>query len=145
MESKPIVVGVDGSADSERALRWAAEHARNYDAPLVALAAFDVPRIYGPMAMTGWQDPTELNNASRTMLAETVRNALGDDAALEQRVRRGHPAESLVQASKEAQHLVVGSRGHGGFTGLLLGSVSQHIIAHARCPVTVMPHGLSEQ
>lgn len=143
MEGTPIVVGIDGSADSVKALRWAAEHARAHTAPLVALAAFDVPRIYGPMAMTGWENPSAVKKAARSMLADTVEKALGEGATVEQRVQRGHPAEVLVVASKAAQHLVVGSRGHGGFAGMLLGSVSQHVIAHAQCPVTVMPHSFS--
>ena len=140
MDDKPVIVGVDGSPDSLRALQWAAEYARVYEAPLQALTAFEVPAIYGPSAMAGWQDAQLLEKDSRSMLADAVREALGEGAQVEERVLRGHPAEALVKASPEAQLVVVGSRGRGGFTGMLLGSVSQHVVTHAHSPVLVMPH-----
>lgn len=139
MENKPVIVGVDGSSDSVRALQWAAEYARVFQAPLQALTTFEAPVIYGPYALAGWQDPTRLAEDSRGMLAETVRRALGEGAQVEERVLRGHPPEMLIEASRNAQLLVVGSRGHGGFTGMLLGSVSQQAVAHARCPIVVIP------
>ncbi len=140
MDAKPVIVGVDGSPDSVRALHWAAEYARAYQAPLQALTAFDVPSIWGPLAMAGWENPTLLEEDSRSMLADTVRNALGEHAQVEERVLQGYPAQALVTASRDAQLLVVGSRGRGGVTGMLLGSVSQHVVTHAQCPVTVLPH-----
>lgn len=140
MENKPVIVGVDGSVDSVQALQWAAEYARAYQVPLQALTTFKVPNVYGPQAMAGWEDPTRLKEDSRNMLADTVREALGQDARVEEQVLRGHPAQVLVKASQDAQLLVVGSRGRGGFTGLLLGSVSQHVVTHARCTVVVMAH-----
>ena len=141
MDAKPVVVGVDGGPDSLRALKWAADHARALDAPLIALTAFQVPMIAGPYAMAGWEDPKTLEKAATDMLDVAVRDTLGEDARVEKRVLRGHPAEAIVAASRDAQLVVVGSRGRGGFAGLLLGSVSQHVVPHSRCPVVVLPHG----
>lgn len=140
MDAKPVIVGVDGAQDSVRALRWAAEYARAHEAPLHALAVFDVPTVFGPYAMAGWENSTDLERNARSMLADTVRETLGEDAQVEEHVARGHPAAALVAASHDARLVVVGSRGRGGFAGLLLGSVSQHVVAHAQCPVVVMPH-----
>lgn len=138
--NQPVVVGVDGSPDSVRALQWAAEYARRYEAPLHALAVFDVPNVYGPYAMAALPDAKAIEERARTVLAEAVRDAVGEDVAVTQRVERGHPARALVAASEGAGLVVVGSRGHGGFVGLMLGSVSQYCVTHARCPVIVLPH-----
>ena len=141
MDTKPVIVGVDGSPDSLRALRWAQEHARRYEAPLHAVAVYDVPTVYGgPYAMAALPDVEALEQQARTGLAESVREALGDDPQVTQVVERGHPAKVLVAASEGAEIMVVGSRGHGGFVGLMLGSVSQYCVTHARCPVVVLPH-----
>lgn len=140
MDAKPVIVGVDGSVDSVQALQWAVEYARAYQAPVQALTTFEVPKIYGPNAMVGWEDPARLEEDSRNMLADTVREAVGEGAQVQERVMRGHPAQVLTNASQDAQLLVVGSRGRGGFTGMLLGSVSQHVVTHAGCAVVVMPH-----
>ncbi|WP_010539996.1 universal stress protein [Dietzia alimentaria] len=140
MDAQPVIVGVDGSSDSVRALQWAAEYARDNGARIQVLAVFDRPSLWGPLGMAGWEDTTDLEADRRKMLGETVREALGEFAELEERVLAGHPAEALVRASEGARLMVVGSRGRGGFAGLLLGSVSQHVIAHSRCPVVVIPH-----
>ncbi len=139
MDTKPIIVGVDGSPDSERALRWAAEHARRFEAPLHAVTTWQIPPVYGD-AYFGASDFVGFEEKSRAVLADTVREALGEGAQITERVERGHPSDVLVQASKEAQLVVVGSRGRGTFAGMLLGSVSQHLVTHARCPVVVMQH-----
>lgn len=140
MENEAVIVGIDGSPDSVRALQWAAEYARVFEAPLQALTTFDVPVIYGPAAMAGWENPARLEEGARSTLSDIVREALGEEAQVEERVLRGHPAQVLVEASPDARLLVLGSRGHGGFAGMLLGSVSQHTVTHARCPVVVIPH-----
>lgn len=145
MDARPVIVGVDGAQDSVRALEWAAEYARAFDAPLHVLAAYDVPTVLGPYAMAGWESPTKLEEAARSMLTDTVRDTLGENARVEEQVLRGHAAEALVKVSKGARLVVVGSRGRGGFTGMLLGSVSQHVVAHARCPVIVMPHNAPDE
>ncbi|MBB1030397.1 universal stress protein [Dietzia sp. SLG310A2-38A2] len=139
MDAKPVVVGIDGGPDSLKALAWAAEYASTVGSPLIALAAVETPAVVGPYAMAGWVDPEILEERARTMLADAVRDTLGDDARVDQTVLRGHPAEAIVAASRDARLVVVGSRGWGGFRGLLMGSVSQHVVAHSRSPVVVLP------
>lgn len=141
MDVKPVVVGVDGGPDSIRALEWAAEYARDVRAPLIALTAYEPTAVVGPYAMAGWESPETLEENARTMLADVVRDTLGENADVAQYALRGHPAEAIIAASKDARLIVVGSRGRGGFKGLLLGSVSQHVVPHSLCPVVVLPHG----
>jgi nucleotide-binding universal stress UspA family protein len=133
MASKPIVVGVDGSESSRQALAWAGKQAARSGAALVALTAWEVPTIYG------WPtyEDVDLEKQSRDRLEETVKETLGS-RSVELRVRRGHPAGALVEASKDASLLVVGQRGHGEFRDLLLGSTSQTCVHHAHCPVVVV-------
>lgn len=140
MDATPVVVGIDGGPDSLRALVWAADYAGTVMAPLIVLTAYEVPTMFGPNAMVGWVDPADVEEQARDMLAAAVRDALGADAQAELRVARGHPAEAIVAASRDARLVVVGSRGHGGFAGMVMGSVSQHVVSHARCPVVVLPH-----
>ena len=139
MDTKPVIVGVDGSPNSLRALRWAAEYAQRVESPLEVVATWQAPVVYGDMYVSA-QDYAGLEEQARAGLAESVREALGEDAQITEIVEQGHPSHVLVQASKDAQLLVVGSRGLGSFKGTLLGTVSQHCITHARCPVMVVPH-----
>lgn len=131
-----VVVGVDGSASSELALRWAAEQVRLTGQELHAVISWDLPVSYDVPVSTEFDWGGEAAGA----LAKTVERVLGEDDArrVVQRVMKGRPAKVLTDAAGDADLLVVGSRGHGGFTGLLLGSVSQHVIAHAGCPVVVV-------
>lgn len=141
MDTKRVVVGVDGSPDSVRALKWGADYARAQGAELLAVSVFEVPVVFGgPYALSGIPEPYKLEEEARTALSEAVREALGEGAEVTERVEQGHPARVLVNASRAAQLVVVGSRGRGGFVGLMLGSVSQYCVTHARCPVLVMPH-----
>ena len=139
MDNKPVIVGVDGAEDSVRALRWAATHAGSVGAPLHAYGVFEVPAMHSPYGMAAWENPENLEKNMRTVLADTIAKALGEDAQVEQKVLQGHPAKVLVEHSGEAGLLVIGSRGRGAFAGMLLGSVSQYVVARAKCPVVVMP------
>lgn len=133
-----VVVGIDGSTPSKRALEWAAFIARNTGAEIVAVTAWHLP-LYGPAEWPlDWDPETEAGNTLR----QTVGDVLGPDAGVTVRelVMQGDAAQILLDASTDAQALVVGSRGHGGFTGLLLGSVSRACVEHAMCPVVVI-HG----
>jgi nucleotide-binding universal stress UspA family protein len=135
MNAAPIVVGVDGSEESRLALRWAFEYAQMSGAPVEVIIAWEIPPSYG------WApsyDDVDFEKKAQETVEEIVRGVLGDDALVTCRVERGHPAPILVVASKQAQLLVVGSRGHGAFAEMLLGSVSQHCVHHARCPVVVI-------
>jgi len=136
--SPRIVVGVDGSPSSIRALRWAADQARLTGARLQVLTAWEFPTSYG------WVPPYppdfDPSGDARRSLEEAVAEALGDHLGLEVElvVGEGHPAPLLLEAARGASLLVVGSRGHGGFAGMLLGSVSEHCVRHAPCPVMVV-------
>lgn len=142
MTDKPITVGVDGSADSVRALRWAADYAQLVDAPVVALLAWDLEAVYGRVVLAEGESEESVEGKARKVLADAVREALGEDARAELRTVRGHPAQVVAEATERSQLVVVGSRGRGrgGFSSLLLGSVSRHVVTHADCPVVVMPH-----
>jgi len=133
----PIVVGVDGSEASLEALREAARLADLMGCPLKVVAAWQVP-----VAATDYASPPEYNveEDTRERLAEALRAVFGSDlpAGLEQEVHLGSPARVLRDLSENARMVVVGSRGHGGFAGLLLGSVSSAVAAHAKCPVLIM-------
>ena len=132
-----IVVGVDGSAPSAQALRWGAALAKLTGQEVHAVSAWMPPTAYGWGPIL---DDTDWEENAREVLAEAVKEALDDaDAALvRQHAVRGHPAQVLLEAARDADLLVVGNRGRGGFTGLLLGSVSRHVSAHAPCPVLVV-------
>jgi nucleotide-binding universal stress UspA family protein len=134
-----IVVGVDGSDSSRQALTWAVHYAVLIGAGVDAVISWNYPTGYGMGAVASDWNPGE---DARDLLAKTVASVLGDDipVALTQVVREGNAAQVLLDETKDAQMLVVGSRGHGGFAGLLLGSVSAHCAEHAHCPVLVI-HG----
>ncbi|GAA0516947.1 universal stress protein [Saccharopolyspora subtropica] len=133
-----IVVGVDGSPSSKEALRWAAWHAGLVDGEIVAIMAWNMPMIYN------WEvpGPQDFAHSTAAALGSTLDEVLGEASAVPGRkeVAEGHPARALLDAAEEyrADLVVVGNRGHGGFTGALLGSVSQHVVQHARCPVVVV-------
>jgi nucleotide-binding universal stress UspA family protein len=136
-ESRPrIVVGVDGSESSREALRWAAGQAKLSGAELDAVTTWKLPTEWAVPYPEGL-DPEA--DASK-VLEETVRAVLGEhpDVEVHTRVFEGHPAPSLVDVARGAQLLVVGSHGHGAFTGMLLGSVSEHCVSHSPCPVVVV-------
>ena len=131
-----IIVGVDGSPASLSALEWAVRQGALTGAVVEAVTAWHFPATYGGypiVAETDWQ-----SNA-QTIQDIAVKEALGGEATwLVRRVAQGHPVTVLLDAAAGADLLVVGSRGHGGFTGMLLGSVSEHVVAHAPCAVVVV-------
>ncbi len=137
-----IVVGVDGSEQSGLALRWAARLADGLGARIEAIMAWHFP------AGSAWGFPEGWNpeHDARTSLAGTIDAVFGTDppAGLRQLVYQGMPAKVLLDASAGARMLIVGSRGHGGFAGLLLGSVSSAVAEHAHCPVLVVHPDRSE-
>ena len=135
-----IVVGVDGSPASVDALRWAARQAELTGSALEAITTWEYPAQYGSEVLLYAQD-VNWADLAQTTLATAITEA-GSSALTSciQTVTEGQPAHVLVSASAEADLLVVGSRGHGGFAGLLLGSVSEYVIAHATCPVVVIRH-----
>jgi nucleotide-binding universal stress UspA family protein len=138
-EARRIVVGIDGSDSSLVALRWADWLARTTDAALDVVCAWEYPSFYG------WSEaPDNWNPSSttETVLSDSLRAVFGDSTPsyVATSVRQGGAAMVLLDESAGATLVVVGSRGHGGFAGLLLGSVSASVAEHAPCPVLVV-HG----
>jgi nucleotide-binding universal stress UspA family protein len=132
-----IVVGVDGSRSSLNALAWAARQAELTHGHLDVVATWQWPPSYG------WAVPTPEDYDPEAALRQELEPALDavraehSAVAVDVRLVSGHPAPALVEASKGAELLVVGSRGHGEFVGMLIGSVSEYCAAHAYCPVVV--------
>ncbi len=137
-----IVVGIDGSDGSVLALRWAAHYAALLDARLEVVMAWEYPPTFGWAAIAPDWDPAA--DVGR-VLSDTAHAAFGDEppAGMQLQIREGGAARVLLEESEGATMLVVGSRGHGGFTGLLLGSVSANVAEHAECPVLII-HGSKE-
>ncbi|MGK5739206.1 universal stress protein [Micromonospora sp. URMC 103] len=136
-EDGPVVVGVDGSAQSLVALGFAAERAARRRVPLRALRAWSPP---GTARSDSEREADETAAAERAAVEEALapwRRSFPHLAATVE-VTAGNPASLLVDASGGAQLVAVGTRGHGGLRGMLLGSVSQQLIQHARCPVAVV-------
>ena len=147
-----VVVGVDGSAGAKAALRWALGEARLRNSPMRAVHAWTFGYIGGSVEgypywggsigsyTTLGVDLNDLHRAAEALLDRAILD-VEDEAEgveIERQVIQGPAAEVLVQAASPDDLLVVGSRGHGGFTGLLLGSVSQQCVHHAQCPVVVV-------
>jgi nucleotide-binding universal stress UspA family protein len=143
-----IVVGVDGSAASLAALRWAADEARLRDARLVAVHAWafippaplaepglaPIPAADLPAQLEAQQDAAEAEFAAAIEEAFPERPPV----EIERKLIENDPAEALESESKTADLVVVGSRGRSGIAAALLGSVSRHVVDHATCPVVVV-------
>lgn len=134
--ARPIVVGVDGSDSSIAALRHAARIAEALGAPLEAVTTWTAPPFVDYSSIAGWSPEVEAS----AVLDDAVEQAFADalPRALVRTVLPGLPAPTLIAQSRDAEMLVLGSRGHGGFAGLLLGSVSAACAAHAHCPVLIV-------
>ncbi len=140
-----IVVGIDGSANSEYALNWAMNEAAMRHASLTVLTIHQAVPSQATGLPLSFQEEKPSLDRSRALADELVQKAasrLGEQgpSSVSVRVLHGSPADALIDASKEADMLVVGSRGSGGFARLLLGSVSTQVTHHASCPVVVVPH-----
>lgn len=132
-----IVVGVDGSEHSHRALSWALEEARFRRASVKIVHSWEFPpATKGPDGMPH----ADLQAAAQKICEDALADA-GDPAGVEVTIEIAPdlPAKALVGASRGAELIVVGSRGRGGFRGLLLGSVANQVAHHAMCPVVIVP------
>ncbi|MCQ4084813.1 universal stress protein [Streptomyces sp. RB6PN25] len=139
-----IVVGVDGSEPSKAALRWALRHAELTSGVVEAVIAWEFPYLrYG----YGWTPPTagadelfDYEGTAEVILTRAIDEVVGTGGrnSIRTRVARGNAAAVLLEAARGAELLVVGNRGHGGFAEALLGSVGQHCVQHAPCPVVVI-------
>jgi nucleotide-binding universal stress UspA family protein len=152
-----IVVGVDGSAGSDAALRWALAEAKLRGAKVRVVHIYRAPQIplseAGLVAAGGMPIPAPLpengdrlrraaETRARNLIHEALKRAESESfgVEIEQAPLEGSPAETLIATARAADLLVVGSRGHGGFLGLLLGSVSQQCAHHPPCPVVILPN-----
>jgi nucleotide-binding universal stress UspA family protein len=135
---QPILVGIDGSDPSKAALEWAGNQAQLTGFPLLVIATWQYP------TSAGWMEilPADIDFKGETqrMLDENVNAVLGTahGIVVATRVIQGHPALTLVELSRSASLVVVGSRGHGEFVGMLIGSTSEFLTTHAHCPVVVV-------
>ncbi|QUH02999.1 universal stress protein [Saccharopolyspora erythraea] len=136
---REIVVGVDGSSSSKAALQWAVGQAALTGARVRAVVAWEFPAFYswegGPMP------PEEFEQTARKGLndvVDEVERETDQPVRIDREIMHGHSAQVLLDAARNAELLVVGSRGHGSFYGVLLGSVSQRCAQHAECPVVIV-------
>jgi nucleotide-binding universal stress UspA family protein len=138
-----IVVGIDGSQGALRALTWAVDEAKLRDAHLVIVHAWLEPAAVavGSVISAGGVEPEIFEETAQRTMADVLGavDTTGLSQGTESHVVAGTPARALLDAAHDADLLVVGSRGLGGFTGLLLGSVSQQVAHHATCPVVIVP------
>jgi nucleotide-binding universal stress UspA family protein len=139
-----IVVGVDGSETSRHALRWAADEAQSHDAELHVVHAWEVPGLGAGVGLGPGRRasaaPEGQRDAAQQLLSDVLESELGahPPGKVRSSIGRGSAASVLLEASEGADLLVVGSRGLGGFKGLLLGSVSTKMANHARCPLVIV-------
>jgi nucleotide-binding universal stress UspA family protein len=131
-----IVVGVDGSAGSRAALEFAIKEASLRGARVDAVISWHIPVMAMEAGVASNFDP---EGWARSTLEGELATVPAGEVRVQGRVARGHPSEALLEAASGADLLVVGTRGRGGFAGLLLGSVSQYVVANSPCPVIVVP------
>ncbi|HTT55166.1 MAG TPA: universal stress protein [Streptosporangiaceae bacterium] len=140
-----IIVGVDGSEPSRRALSWAIREAVEHEMPLTVMTVQRGParpatEVYWPVP--DYPDPSRDAEPARRAVRELVDKATSEAGdripEVTVTVTTGNPAEELVRASHDADLLVVGAHGRGGFATLLMGSVSTQVVHHAACPVVVV-------
>jgi nucleotide-binding universal stress UspA family protein len=138
---KPVVVGIDASDASRSALDWAIGTAAAHHSGLLLIHTWAVPVPASPMAGAPLADPAPFEQAAVATLADAVDHAKAAGAEVESRLVSGPAATALLAAAEDAAMLVLGSRGLGGFSELMLGSTSVQVATHAPCPVVVMrPH-----
>jgi nucleotide-binding universal stress UspA family protein len=138
-----IAVGIDGSDCAKHALTWAIEEAKLRGAEVLAVHAYQVPVVVPTLGGFAYAiSDIDFAAEARQLLDNVIKEVTdgSEPVTIERRVVERSPAQELIRASGSADLLVVGSRGLGGFTGLLLGSVGHQCAQHARCPVVIVPH-----
>jgi nucleotide-binding universal stress UspA family protein len=137
VNDRRIVAGIDGSPASLTALEWAARQAEYTEASLEVVAAWEWPTSFGWSFIPDGYDPArDLSQTLEPVLAKL--RAAHSNVVVSSKIVEGHPAPVLIHESVGADLLVVGSRGHGEFVGMLIGSTSEHCVANAACPVVVI-------
>jgi nucleotide-binding universal stress UspA family protein len=140
-ETGRIVVGVDGSPSSKSALAWALRQAERVGAAVEAVIAWHYPvALAAPFGPASVLPEIDFGEAASHVLSQAISETVdpSEPVKVSGIVREGYPAQVLLAAAQGADLLVVGSRGHSGFTEALLGSVSQHCVHHAQCPVVIV-------
>jgi nucleotide-binding universal stress UspA family protein len=140
-----IVVGLDGSPNSERALEWAVTHAAALDTSLSVIAVHQVAKSYwGHEPVVGAADVSVMDQLQRSAEEMTQRAVdrltEGKPSAVEVRAVNGFVVQILVDASQTAGELVLGSRSTTGLTRMVMGSISSEVVQHSACPVVIVPH-----
>jgi nucleotide-binding universal stress UspA family protein len=137
---KTILVGIDGSEHAEVALELAAEEAHLRNTPLIIVYAWDTPSAAADPAIVFQPEMEGLDPDAESIVQAAVARVakLQPQIVCQGKAIEGQPAQVLLQEAEDADMVVVGSRGRGGFKGLLLGSVSQQVVHHAPCPVLVV-------
>lgn len=133
-----IVVGVDGSDSSQDALNWAADEAKLRGDTLHIVHSWVLPPMPASIEMLEQLQGQEISDMSRKLLDDAEASVADRGIEVTTELSNESPAAGLLSAAKDADLLVVGSRGRGGFKGLLLGSVSQHCAHHAPCPLVIV-------
>jgi nucleotide-binding universal stress UspA family protein len=135
-----IIAGVDGSASSLAALRWAVRQAELTGATVEAVIAWHYPVLPVPVgpAPAAVIAAADFEKAADKTVTDAIHALAGSTVQVSAQVTEGNAAQVLIDAAEGADLLVVGSRGHAGFTEALLGSVSQHCVHHAPCPVVIL-------
>jgi nucleotide-binding universal stress UspA family protein len=134
-----IVVGTDGSPNAQAALQWALDHARRNGARLRVVHAWYYPYAASETGAMAAPTVADFEEASRQALDAAVQALDTTGVEVERCLRQGNPSAILLEEAKSADMLVVGARGHGGFVGLVLGSVATHCTRHAHVPTVVVP------
>jgi nucleotide-binding universal stress UspA family protein len=141
---RPVAVGVDGSEGSVAALRWAVQYGAATGTPVRAVLVWHYPTAASvpPVGRAPEAVDDEVEGEETVTLREAIGKAAPDasGAQIHGAIVYGHPAQALIEESGRADLLVVGRRGHGGFLGMHIGSVSQHCVTGAQCPVVVVNH-----
>ena len=137
-----VVVGIDGSEQAQRALVWAVGEARLRHAALAVVHVAPLPFDLAAPILTRRPTANELRTRGLELIDDALEKLDVDDLDVERVASIGHAASQLCEAARGAELLVVGSRGLGGFRGLLVGSVTHQVVAHAPCPIlVVVPQG----
>lgn len=134
-----IVVGVDGSPSSQAAYQWAVRQARLTGGQITAVTAWRRPSAYGyPVPIAPLSNAREIAERVLQTATDEIAQTAGGPVAITGKVVEGNAPRALLDEAADADLLVVGSRGYGGFAGALLGSTGQHCVQHATCPVVVI-------
>jgi nucleotide-binding universal stress UspA family protein len=138
---RKIVVGIDGSESSINALTWALQEAKRHSADVHVVHVWSLPLALDPMGGAIYSPFEEFRSAAQgvvTHALEKVKIFVGD-TKVTSAVEYGSASQHLLDAANTADMVVVGRRGHGGFLGLLIGSVAEQIAHHAKCPAVIVP------